>query len=119
MTIRSLIDSQASSLLIDTDAFAETVTRRKGGKCTRSVNQTAVVFWESPEVERGRGKGTLYASSMELASANPVEEGDSYLINSIVYEVVTVGRAVHGLKNVTLRRMDSERTEARVSRNLK
>ena len=119
MTLKTLMASHVSTIILRTDDFAETVTRLKGGHCARAQEQTAVVFYIDTDVERGRGKGTLYASSMELAESSECEEGDAYEINRLRYEVVTITPAVYGLKTAALRRMDAERTEARMSRNLK
>lgn len=114
MTLKTLMASHVSTIILRTDDFAETVTR-----LTSAQDQTAVVFYTDTDVERGRGKGTLYAASMELAESSECEEGDAYEIKGLRYEVVTITPAVHGLKTAALRRMDSERTEARISRNLK
>ena len=119
MTLRALISADISDVFLQTDEFAETVTRQISGLTGNTETQTGVVFFSDTSVDYGRGKGQLTDASIDLAEANEVSIDDSYLINCIRYQVIAINPTVHGTKKVDLRRYEGERAEARSTRNLR
>ena len=119
VTLRALITADISDVFLQTDEFAETVTRQIGGLTGNTEDQTGIVFFTDTSVDRGRGKGQLTDATIDMADANEVTINDSYLINCIRYEVMAINPTVHGTKKVDLRRYAGERAEARSTRNLR
>lgn len=118
MTLKDLISSDVS-LLLNSDDFAETVTRRPNGNTAGSEAQTANVFFPDAETQIAGGKSTTYDAQIQISSADSVTAADAYVIGSEVYSVVRIDKPVSGLRMVNLRRVEGDRTETRMSRNLK
>jgi len=118
MTLNSLIESHAETVFLNTDHFAQTVTREIEGQRDYTASQTAIVSSDVRE-SRERGKAFVYDYEMSLASTDTVTSDDTYLVNSERCKVVRIGKAHDGMQTVYLARVESERTEARATRVLR
>jgi len=108
MTLKSLIEADVASVFLNTDEFAETVTRLIGGDAGHTQLITAVVTLDQPTFERSRGRGYETRSTMMIDDASAIATGDAVLIRGVRYEVITVKPADFGSVDVTLSRYASE-----------
>lgn len=102
MTLSSLISSDVASVFLNTDEFAETVTRYIGGDPGYTQSLTSVVTLDQPEFETSRGRGFEIRGTALFDDAATLNQADALLIRGERYEVRTVKPAAFGVIEVTV-----------------
>jgi hypothetical protein len=108
MTLRELIESDVAAVFLNTEDFAEQITRYIGGDDGNVQTMTAIVEIDQPTFEKSRGRGYETRATVMVEDAVTVATGDAFLIRSERYEVLTVKPVEHGAREVTCVRYASE-----------
>lgn len=119
MTLKTLIESHATSVMLNADHFAESVTRELAGVATDTEVHTALVDAESATANVTNGRAFVFAYQMWVAEAQEVLEVDTYMVREERCKVVKIGKAQNGMTPVWLQRVEGVRTEARRSRSIR
>lgn len=113
MSLRNLINSDASSVFLNTDDFAESVTRYIDGHTGVQESVAAVVIHGDVEVELSQGRGRTASVTLQINESQSVSESDAFLIDSKRFEVIKVGQANEGMRVVYCHEYRGDRREAR------
>ena len=97
----------------------ERVTREIAGDTTDTRWLKALVNPEAVTSVDTRGRAQVHDVAMHFAEADTITLTDSFLWNQDRYKVTEIEKPQHGMRRVLLQRVESERTEARVTRNLR
>lgn len=114
MRLNALIESQAETVFLNADHFAEEVTHRPLGDDARDAAVIANVVWEEPVTNADGGKGQLLRGRLDVAGSLAVGPTDQWVIDGRLYQTRVVGEPQGGLRPVLVQRITTERrTKAR------
>lgn len=115
MTLKEQIVDDVGDVFLDTDDFAEQVTRYPSGDTGSGVAVTAIWFESSQSRDRSAGDETDRSGELSIASSVTVTITDTWLIASEVWQTKTIGFIDGGMRVLTLTRQD-KRTTSRPER---
>lgn len=114
MRLNELIESQATTVFLNTDQFAEEVTHRPLGDDARDAAVIANVVWEQTAENQDGGVGNRLKGQLDVAGELAVDPTDRWVIDGEEYQTLTVGNPQGGLRQVTVQRITTQRrTKAR------
>lgn len=108
MTLKSLIESHATSVFLNTDHFAESVTHRPLGVTANDATVTAIVEWDEPSVETSHGREVRQSGKLSVADSVSCSVKDHWVVDSVTYQATSVRPAQGGLQIVTIQAHDIE-----------
>ena len=108
MSLKTLIESQATSVFLNTDHFAEEVTHRPLGQAGDDVSRTVVWIEQDPDRSTVRGEETVRRVQMHIAEAVAVDVRDLWIRSSEVWATKAIQGVAGGLRMLTLERRDTE-----------
>lgn len=104
MTLKALIAADVSNVFLNTDEFAESVTRWPQGYEGSAVTVTAV--WEPDDVSHqfsGDGESYTQEGSLHVVSSMTIHREDVWIIGDERYATVDTGKVEGGLRSLRLR----------------
>ena len=114
MRLNELIESQAETVFLNTDHFAEEVTHRPLGDDARDAAVIANVVWEEPQENAEGGQGQKLRGRLDVAATLTIEPADQWVIDGRLYQTRIVGEPQGGLRPVMVQRTTIQRrTSAR------
>lgn len=113
MNLRNLISSDASSVFLNTDDFAESVTRYIDGQPGVQEAVVAVVIHGDVDVELAQGRGRTASVTLQMAESQSVSETDAFMVDGKRFEVIKVGQPNEGMRVVYCHEYRGDRREAR------
>ena len=119
MALSDLIDADVTAVILSTSDFAETVTREIAGDPTDTQSLTVLISAQATEKTAARGRAQVHGVEMHIDDAVTIDLTDAIIWNAERYKVTDVEKERSGMIRVSLQRVESERTEARVGRNLR
>lgn len=107
-TLKDLIESQATSVFLNTDHFAEDVTHRPLGNAAN--DQAITVSWveQAPERSTVRGEETVRRVELDVAASLSVDGSDLWIKDSETWAVKAIQGEAGGLRRIILERHDTE-----------
>lgn len=111
MSLATLIAADVSAVILNTDDFAEAVTRYPLGVTASGAATTAVFFEDEPVKSEQGGEEVIRGGRLFLASSVTVDPRDSWLIRSLVWQCAGVESADTGSKIVRVERSDRISTQ--------
>lgn len=109
MRLNDLIHSQASTVFLNTEHFAETVTHRPLGDDAFDAAVVANVVWEEPAENADGGQGQKLRGRLDVPSCLALDVRDQWLIEGRLYQTRLVGEAQGGLQAVLVQRTTIQR----------
>lgn len=108
MTLKTLIENQVGSVFLDTDHFAETVTRLPRGGTENPKSVTAIFMEGEPDRDTSRGMEVVRKGELWVDDAVTVDVEDQWRINSELWQTLTVQGVAGGMRMLELQRNDIE-----------
>jgi len=106
MTLKTLIESQATTVFLNTNEFANSVIQRPKGVAADATTVTAVVEHLPTENVTERGHGFSRRAILHLAESVAVDDRDRWSINNQWWETERVDEPEGGLRRVHVTRTD-------------
>lgn len=114
MTLKSLITSDVTSVFLNTDEFAERVTRYPcGDRVGGGFSVTGVFEEQEPAKDTSRGQANVRRGTLHVAAGTDVSDNDSYLINSELWQLESWGRTDSAMMALELVRHEEHRRKVR------
>ena len=107
MSLKDLIESDVQDVFLDTDEFAETVTRYSSGTGA-GVSVTAIVTLDDGEVDTSSGTTHVHNGYCDVPEATIVNVKDSFTIRGNATQVTKVREADSGMKRFWFERVSYE-----------
>lgn len=108
MSLNQLISEHVATVFLNTDHFAEVVTRyAKGDRDIRS-SVTGIVTYQPADVLTTRGKGYRRIATLAVSSDVVIDPADAFLLGSDRYEVTAIDAPQNGMRTVHLQQYESE-----------
>jgi hypothetical protein len=111
--LNTLISEHMSSVFLNTDHFAETMTRYAGGVEAQSSTITGMVTWEKVAQDDTRGRATMVRGEVIVSADTEISISDALVINDAVYSIDGVSPAQDGAMLVSVLRRLPETKGAR------
>lgn len=108
MTLAAVMQSDVSSVFMQTGEFAESVIRYVKGDSEHRQSFTAVVDLMQPEFSEERGRGYITRGTVIVDDSVTVSAGDAFDIRGDRYEVVSVKPAAYGIVEASVTRYETE-----------
>lgn len=111
MTLASQISDDVADVFLNTDDFAETVSRYPLGVAASAESVTAVFAERDPSQDTTRGDDNMRTGALHVADSVDADPRDSWLIQSEVWETTSVSGSSGGMKVVEVKRRERMRTK--------
>lgn len=110
MTLKSLIQSQATSVFLDTNHFADaTISRKPGDGSAQENNLTGVVEEDDASEQTERGQDSLRIGTLYVADTQATDLRDRWVINGETWRTVSIGPVAGGMKEIRISRREEGR----------
>lgn len=109
MTLSDQFDDDVVDVLINSDEFAQTITRYALGSVGSPSSVTAVVELSARSVERERGKGFIVRGNVHVAATQTVDPRDGWLIGGKRFETEAIDEPISGKVVIHVVRYEVER----------
>ncbi len=111
MTLKSLIESQATSLFLNENHFAQQVTRHINGDSESEETVTAIVVHKPHNREMAEVDRVLYEATLTVAEDQSATKDDHWVVEGNTWVVDSIGEPEGGLKDVSINRAGRISTE--------
>lgn len=108
MTLKATIKAHVSSVLMNTNHFAESCPRLVGGDPGNIKLITGIPGDDRAATEDMVGRGYSHVRTFDFAEASVLEEKDSVIVGDLRYEVVHITDPDLGMRTATLGRYQPE-----------
>lgn len=109
-TLADDLQSDVDNVFLQPDHFAETVTRYPLGVAENAVAVTADFQEQEPVRDTQRGEDNVRRGRLSISSDVDAHPNDTWLINSLHWDTLTVGPNQHGMQTVEVQRTEALRT---------
>lgn len=104
MAFKDLIEEHVTTVFLNTDQFADSITRRPLGVSADDVAVDAI-FEEMPQSKNFEGGEQVERTAhLHIDVSTVVDESDEWVIDSVVWQTVKPGRVENGFRIVTIQR---------------
>lgn len=107
-TLKAQIASDVSAVFLNEEEHADSVTRYPLGDTAAGEPVTAIWEEDDPQQLLKSGKESERMGTLSIAEDQTADDRDRWLINSEIWDAVTVGRIEEGMKTVRVKRIVEE-----------
>lgn len=108
MSLLTLMQTDAASLVLNTSDAAQSVTHRPLGVAANDVSVTGVFSEEEPAETNDRGQGTMRRATLTVGSGVSCNVRDRWSVGGVMWESVRLQVDGGGLQVVYLQRPQDE-----------
>lgn len=108
MTLKTQMTADVSTVFLNTDDFATSARRLIAGETCNIELFTVMADDDMPAREHDRGRGYSHTRSIWFASTQTLLTDDAVYVDSVRYEVDSIGDAQDGMRQAKLIRYEPE-----------
>lgn len=110
MGLKDLIAADVSRVILNTEDFAESITRWPEGTQALAESVTAIFLPEESNRDTSRGEETVIPAAVIVSESQEVHRDDVWVIDEQEYATLAIHDPLHGSRTIDVHRIDRKHT---------